>query len=90
MAKLINKTTGKEVNEGDQVISFRDEHYIIEGMTPPHKPSSEGKVYAKPVDGGMRRELYPSVFDLKFVDHQFDKPLKTKKIGDKIYLSFIQ
>lgn len=91
MAKLINSTTGKEVKVGDQIISFRDEVYVLKSMSEPHKPSSQGKVYAERVNGGMRRELYPSVFNLKFIDHQFSKPAtQLTEIMPKVFFGVVK
>lgn len=86
--KLINLETKEDVNLGDEIVSFRDEKYILESMTAPHKPSSGGKVYARPVDGGMRRELYPSVFGLKFVDTNYSE-LDNLLKSDKVIISVV-
>ena len=64
--KLVLKETGKEINIGDTLVSFRGDSYTLVSKNPPHKPSSQGKVYVE--DGkGMRRELYPSVFEAEYV-----------------------
>lgn len=62
---LVHERTGKPVLEGDVVLDFRGDAEIIKGGQPPHKPSSGGFVWTA---GG--RELYPSVFDLKWVQTQ--------------------
>ena len=89
MAKLINEKTGKEVVKGDKVISFRNEEYILDSFTEPHKVSSTGKVYVTPVGDGMRRGLYPSVFGLKIIDHQFSDELEKLLSSDKVIVSVV-
>jgi len=55
--------------------------FRIEGGTPPHKPSSSGKVYGKWFDNALldnsTSEYYPQVFNLKWVD------LKAERTADK-------
>jgi hypothetical protein len=55
---LCHARTGKTVVEGEVVLDFRGEADTVMGGTPPHKPSSTGRVW---VQGG---EFYPTVFDL--------------------------
>lgn len=59
---LVHERTGVPVMEGDVVLDFRGEAETIKGGRPPHKPSSSGFVWT-----ATGRELYPSVFDLKWV-----------------------
>ena len=59
---LVHERTGVPVMEGDVVLDFRGEAETINGGRPPHKPSSGGFVWT-----ATGRELYPSVFDLKWV-----------------------
>ena len=59
--KLVHQKSGEEVMTGETITSFRDEEYTLIDGSPPHKPSSTGKVY---VSGGWA--YYPSVFDLEW------------------------
>lgn len=68
MAKLINEITGLEVKKGDILTDFRGDTAIFNYFEEPHKPSSTGKVYTDRMSAS-----YPSVYDLKIVDHQFSK-----------------
>ncbi len=62
--RLIHKSTGKEVQIGDAVTSFRGEAATVSYVSKPHSPASTGRVG---VDGG---EFFPSVFDLEWVDRE--------------------
>ena len=55
------------VEEGDEVISFRGEHYVVTGWREPQHAGSTGRVYVKSTDHPSSLEYFPSVFDLKFV-----------------------
>lgn len=57
---------GEAVQVGQVLTCFRGETYTITGGNPPHKPSSQGKVWV--TDGDWSRELYPSVFECKWVE----------------------
>lgn len=59
---LVHETSEVQVMEGDVVTDFRGEADTITGGRPPHKPSSEGFIHT-----ADNRELYPSVFGLKWV-----------------------
>jgi hypothetical protein len=66
---LVHSKTGDRVVEKELIKSFRDESYVLEGGNPPHKSSSQGKVWVSSVgDKNFNRELYPSVFGLKWVE----------------------
>ena len=72
MKKLINTLTGEKVIIGEVVKDFRGDEAVIVGFTPPHKPSSSGRVHVRPIesraDEMSTREYYPSVFNLKFLE----------------------
>lgn len=53
---------GTPVRSGEESQDFRGDWSTITGGRPPHKPSSEGFVWTSD-----NRELYPSVFNLKWV-----------------------
>ena len=57
-----DEKAGQEVREGDDIVDFRGTPDVITGGTPPHKPSSTGRVTV--ASGG---EFYPSVFGLRWV-----------------------
>lgn len=67
-------TTGeapRTIVEGEIRLDFRGESFMIVGGKPPHKPSSTGRVWAKPVDHrGValdgQQEYYPGIFKLKW------------------------
>lgn len=60
---------GTPVSVGDPVQDFRGDLHTIKGGTPPHKPSSTGRVRT---DQG---EFFPSVVDLVwFDDNTIDEP----------------
>jgi hypothetical protein len=51
----------------DNVVSFRGDKSVVLGGTPPHKPSSEGKVWVSETgESREMREYYPSVFGLEW------------------------
>lgn len=60
--KLISTDTGKEVEIGDIVASFRGELATIKGVIPPHKEGSTGRVET---ELGLH---FPSVYNLKWIE----------------------
>ena len=61
-AKLVDKS-GKEVNVGDKVISFRGEIATVQGWSrPANNPRSTGRIHVQWHDG-LTASYYPSVFD---------------------------
>ena len=63
----------------DELLKTNDgELWIIEGGNPPHKPSSTGRVWVRPLGAegmqreffpsaeGMQREFFPTVFNLEW------------------------
>lgn len=58
---------GEAVQVGQVLTCFRGETYTITGGNPPHKPSSQGKVWVTD-DEDWSRELYPSVFECEWVE----------------------
>lgn len=64
--KAINAKTGAEVRKGDTVTDFRGETATFVSATRTPVPGKSGKVL---VDmGGMQREFYEGVFDLRIVE----------------------
>ena len=66
--KLVDKETGEEVKLPYKTVDFRGDPMTVIGFTPPHKPSSTGRIE---VEGGMT-EYFPSVAGLKIIGHEFD------------------
>ena len=72
----LRDASGQPVAVGSIQESKADEprHFKIDGGTPPHKPSSSGKVYGSWFKGngidGSTSEYYPQVFNLKWHDLQ--------------------
>lgn len=69
---LIAKSDQEPVIKGQDLLSRREGEgpYTLLGGTPPHKPSSTGRVHVR--DENMNfREFFPTVFDLEWchVDH---------------------
>lgn len=60
--KLIHEKTGKPVVFGESYMDFRGEFNIIVGGTPPHKPSSTGRV-----ETSFGSTYFPCVFNMKWV-----------------------
>jgi hypothetical protein len=59
---LVREGTNTPVAIGETIVSFRGLETILLGGSPPHKPSSSGKVWVE------NAEYYPSVFNLKWVE----------------------
>jgi hypothetical protein len=58
--------------EVDRIVDYPgfipDKQFKLSGGTPPHKPSSTGRVYGAWVsDPDFSREYFPQVFDLRWV-----------------------
>lgn len=67
--RLVNEQTGEDVKQGDYLSTSRGETVILKGYTAPHKPSSQGFVYAAPADSPRSEyQYYASVCGLKWVD----------------------
>jgi len=88
---VLTDAEGKIVTVGTLLKSDREEsqgkRFKIKGGTPPHKPSSTGKVYGEWValEGypnivlGAQAEYYPQVFNLEWVEHNADLVEKTEE-----------
>jgi len=76
--KLVDRK-GDPVLTGSVHKSFRGECFVVDGGTPPHKPSSGGFVHVirTDVSGEDRIEstitYYPSVFDMRWVKEDCDE-----------------
>ena len=69
--KLVNSTTGKPIEIGDFILTFRKEPCKVIRFQPPHKPSSTGTVYAEFSDGDRtyHQGVYPSVIGAKYIQY---------------------
>lgn len=70
--KLVYKRSGSEVKIGDIASTFRGEQVRVSDFTPPHKPSSTGRVYVQFLDSDsdspvFTREFFPSVIEAEWV-----------------------
>lgn len=66
---LVDTITGEPVSVGDIVTDFRGDEAVILGGTPPHKPSSTGRVYVRSTEGDWSGEYFPSVYNLKWENY---------------------
>lgn len=64
---LTYEETGQPVAMGEIGETFRGEAVTIIGGTPPHKPSSTGRVTIKSIEGGWEQEYFPSVVGCKWI-----------------------
>jgi hypothetical protein len=65
---LVHKETGTGVTEKEIVMSKDDVSWIVQGGTPPHKPSSTGRVWVAKNGGEWNREFFPTVFNLEWME----------------------
>lgn len=68
--RLVHTSTGKEVQIGDSVVSFREEKATIVHITKPHKPASTGRVGVKFSGSGSVSEYFPGVFGLDWIERE--------------------
>jgi hypothetical protein len=80
--QLVYEGTNQPVMIGDVVKTFRDELVVVQSITPPHKPSSTGRVFVKPISEDIvnafgsvlydppcaGREYFPSVIGAVWVE----------------------
>lgn len=69
-AKVVNADTGKEIPLGSQVSTNSGEVWTLDSFTPPHKPSSTGRVYLTRMVGNDEQsgQYFPSVINAKIVE----------------------
>jgi hypothetical protein len=72
---LVHEKTLANVCLGDTLETFRGEKVILKGGTPPHKPSSTGRVRVSSDPEHSGSEYYPSVCGLKWVKSE-DHPIE--------------
>lgn len=56
---LADEKSGRWIETGDTVVTFRGDAYVCVGGRAPHKPGSTGKVWCR--RGGSETEFYPGV-----------------------------
>jgi hypothetical protein len=81
--KLFDVATGRLLQVGDAVQTFRDETCTLTGMTPPRRVPSTGRVKLR-FDNGWEMEYYPGVIGAKF----WEEPVKRFRTSDG-YLLFL-
>jgi hypothetical protein len=59
---------GKPVEMDSLIHCFRGSLYCVQGGNPPHKPSSQGKIWVRSDGNNYLQEFYPSVFNCKWVE----------------------
>ena len=62
--RLVHEETGKEIEIGQKVMSFRNEEFTVLSIEKPHKPSSTGRIYT---EAGGR---FPSVYGCKWIERE--------------------
>lgn len=65
--KLIDNKTGKELQIGDLVTTFRDEKAKLVGFAEPSHSGSTGRVTIQYEESGYCREFYPAVIGASIV-----------------------
>lgn len=65
--KLVNEKTNREIKMGSIVKDFRGDKLKVIGFTPPHKPSSTGRVRVS--ENGYETEYFPGVINAKIVEY---------------------
>lgn len=61
---------GSDVCVGDKVITSSGEPVEVVYFSPPHKPSSQGKVTVKFIPSGDTMEYYVSVINAEWIDRE--------------------
>ena len=67
----LQEVDGLKVEVGSIQTSTRDGKTLkfkIQGGTPPHKPSSSGRIWVTDITNKHNREFFPSVCGLKWVE----------------------
>ena len=52
-----------------QLFDYPDKKFEVSGGSPPHKPSSTGRVYGSWTNTEGSREYFPTVFGLRWVEY---------------------
>lgn len=77
---LVHAKTGEQAQDGNPVLSFRNERYFIRGGVAPHHLNSSGRVYVTKKmtdDPAWAEEYFPSVFGLRWIKYEV-KQTKTR------------
>jgi hypothetical protein len=62
--RLRYKDDGAPVRVGDRVIDRDGDTITVLSASPPHKPSSSGRVFVQNNADGWKQEFFPHVFDM--------------------------
>jgi hypothetical protein len=68
--EITDRTTGRVVNRGDQVIDFRGEAATLLGADRANEPGRDGKVSVRYKLDGWEASYYAGVFDLTVAEVQ--------------------
>ncbi len=71
MFKLIDEKSGRAIDIGEEVTTFRGEKYRLESFTPPRGPST-GRVYIRAEGAEFAAGYYPSVIGARIVEVAHD------------------
>ena len=88
--KLTYTITGKEVQIGDEVKTHSGEVVIVKSFAPPHKPSSEGKVWIRYDGWDSDVERYASVIGAKWVDREDRQKLDAYQYLPPEFVGYIE
>ncbi len=65
---LVHKETKEPVETKELTLTRDGEAWVVEGGTPPHKPSSSGRVWVRLTDNPeWNREFFPNVFEMEWM-----------------------
>lgn len=70
-------SNGLKIVPAMKLESFRGEFYTVVSFQEPHKEGSTGRIIVAD-DEGRERSLYPSVFDLEWIDDPAEAERKKK------------
>ncbi len=73
IGRLVRKSDGTEVPIGSTLSTSDGDEYELIGFRKPHKPSSSGRVYVKMETDTFETALFPHVFGLEIIDHEFSE-----------------
>lgn len=89
--RLVTKDDGTEIPIGSTLKNNDGTEFILKGWRRPHKASSSGRVFVSKVlknigertEEVFERHLFPHVFGLKIVDHEFSDAPKPIEVIDE-------
>lgn len=89
--KLVTRGDNVEIIIGTILTDNKGIEFVLKGWRRPHKASSSGRIFVSKIlkNKGERteeifeRHLFPHVFDLEIIDHEFSNEPKPIEIIDK-------